>query len=222
MQEHKRKGKRNMTKGKKKWLLIAVIIIVVVMAAVVTTVCIVNSRKSEETVGYARDVDDVEVAAMYRCKLGENTSIDYLLDDGTFDNQVNGNSFATGTYSVEANELTLTSEGTDKKYVLDGQYLIPEECFFTGTIPEKEAFDAEVTYDTGEENVTLTFRKDGTFTYVSESEEDGTTTVEGTYERDGSLLKRYEEDGDEMVTLYIYDGHLASLYYVETEAAEEE
>ncbi len=136
---------------------------------------------------------------------------------------------ATGTYTVNGNEITteLKAEDTDEvlktdKYILDGQYLLIEDGMYDGEIPDGETFETECqNVDSSGITIKYSFRKDGTYTcteILADKTEKDAIVLEGTYVRKGNLIE-HTLNGVELMEFYVYKGHLFTAYYMETDAS---
>ena len=99
---------------------------------------------------------------------------------------------ASGTFVMDGNKLTLTSDGGDvQNLVKQGKYLIAKDYLYEGEIPDGDTFDATCTFKNSNNVVySITFKADGTYV-----QDDNGDVSEGTYTRDGDWIKRESSSG---------------------------
>ena len=102
---------------------------------------------------------------------------------------------ASGTFVMDGNKLTLTSDGGDvQNLVKQGKYLIAT-CTFKNS--------NNVVYS-------ITFKADGTYV-----QDDNGDVSEGTYTRDGDWIKRESSSGTSVgIDYLIYSGRITNSYYI--------
>lgn len=196
------KNKKSMTAS----IIAAVIIIVVAVVVVVVNktgsmdglakeyACVIPSS-SEETTTFKISFDASK--QMYQ----ENISV-----------RKSDVALSAGTYTVDGDKVTLTSESGDvQNLIMYEKYLVATDYLYDGTIPDGDTFDASCSYmNSNDVEYTLTFKADGTYI-----EDDNGSVSEGTYERDGDMIKRTTSDGSTgMIDYLIYKNQITNSYYV--------
>ena len=106
---------------------------------------------------------------------------------------------ASGTFVMDGNKLTLTSDGGDvQNLVKQGKYLIAKDYLYEGEITDGDTFDATCTFKNSNNAVySITFK------------------AEGTYTRDGDWIKRESSSGTSVgIDYLIYSGRITNSYYI--------
>lgn len=119
---------------------------------------------------------------------------------------------ASGTFVMDGNKLTLTSDGGDvQNLVKQGKYLIAKDYLYEGEIPDGDTFDATCTFKNSNNVVySITFKADGTYV-----QDDNGDVSEGTYTRDGDWIKRESSSGTSVgIDYLIYSGRITNSYYI--------
>ena len=119
---------------------------------------------------------------------------------------------ASGTFVMDGNKLTLTSDGGDvQNLVKQGKYLIAKDYLYEGEIPDGDTFDATCTFKNSNNVVYfITFKADGTYV-----QDDNGDVSEGTYTRDGDWIKRESSSGTSVgIDYLIYSGRITNSYYI--------
>ncbi len=138
---------------------------------------------------------------------------------GTFVSYMGSDTLAEGDYVQEGNLVTITSYNDDgevygqQKFLIDGEYLLMEDAFYYGEIPDGETFEASAERTSSSNKlVTCTFYEDGTYILSQVSEDGDTSSAEGTYSRSGNLIERTVSDV-ETTPYYVYNGLLVVSFY---------
>ena len=196
---------------KNKKRMMASIIAAVIIIVVAVVVVIMNKTGSRD--GLAK-----EYACVIPSSSESTTTFEISFDSSKQTYQENisvGKSdvaLSTGTYTVDEDKVTLTSDSGDvQNLIMYEKYLVATDYLYDGTIPEGDTFDASCSYmNSNDVEYTLTFKADGTYT-----EDDNGSVSEGTYERDGELIKRTTSDGSKgMIDYLIYKNQITNSYYV--------
>lgn len=138
------------------------------------------------------------------------------LKAGSTKSELNHGTFTRTDESIE----TVNSEKAANTLYMDGEYLISKNALYDGEVPDKKTFKKTfVTEVEGESKIELKFNKNGSFiqNVVRDSAgldgSDTSDTAEGTYVRKGKFIKRTNDNGEKMMSLYVYKGKLCSKYY---------
>jgi|GEM_PF-5611518 len=201
-------------------------------AAVLLIVGLTRSRTPARGALVDDSAADVTPAAKYQLSMtGYEMTMEFDASSGSFTQSVNGNRLTGGSYTVSHNEITTVEESSGStasssasessgpitvSYILDGDYLLPESLIYSGDVPaDAKTFDLTCkSVDDQDYAMTFTFRKDGTYHYLQDKAgSDNDLNIEGTYSRDGALIRRTADNGSEMLPLYIYRNHITSTYY---------
>ena len=197
------------------WICIAIVAVLVV---IVCAVYFSEKSKAEQVDGtytctYASTSSDGS---------GTKTSVDVsMIFDGEemeFQETWNDTVFSTGTYSYDKGRITVTTDATDSYdsekmyYYVDGDALIPEDFIYEGTVPDGDTFDAEFVLSESGTESTAVFFADGTFV-IRSATETTSSEVSGTYVRNGNIIERTREDGEELTGFYIYGDKLVGAFY---------
>lgn len=158
----------------------------------------------------------------YVCEIvsGENSSTVFEIAFNEKDNTYKENisvgdkavELAKGTFTLDGNNLTLTSDGGDvQNLVKQGKYLIAKDYLYEGDIPDGDTFDAKCSFKNSNDVIySITFKEDGTYV-----QDDNGDVSEGTYKRDGDFIKRESSTGGNgMIDYLIYNGKITNSYYV--------
>lgn len=170
-----------------------------------------------------------DITGEYTCKLMDSAyemKLTFTPENGTYVQTIDGESAASGTYTVHGDTLITSAAGEGKKkYFIkdDSQTLIPKEYLYSGTVPDGDTFEGTF-QRTGADHTktTFEFHTDGTYTatvVIKNSDPDAsapeTTTVSnGRYTREGDTITRVivSEDGTERAvpTLFVHEGQLCN------------
>ncbi len=144
----------------------------------------------------------------------------------TYELTINDVTGASGSYERTGNRITVTgkdgngNEIQPADYLIDGEYLLMASSYLNGTIPEGETFDVVIgTEQLDSTKLSYEFRKDGTVTIISKYKTDKSVIIEGTYTREGDILK-IESEESTFAPYIIYHDHLFTSYFVKSEPAE--
>lgn len=199
--------------SKKKKIILAVILAIAVLLIIGLTAAIIILGKKESA-------SELKTTYEMEIKSGDSDStiFQYSFDDeGNYSQLISiGDKQYTldgGTYIKEGTEVTCTSSGTDQRtevFRITGDYLVSEDYIYDGNVPDTDTFDAECTHESDDADSRVIFSKDGTFEYESSS----SGTKDGTYERDGDIIKLNASDGSSLIDFLVCDGQITNAYYI--------
>lgn len=170
-----------------------------------------------------------DISGVYTCKLTDSAyemKLEFTPENGTYVQTVDGESAASGTYTVHGDTLITNATGEGKKrYFIedDSQTLIPVDYLYSGTVPDGDTFEGTF-QRTGKDKskTTFEFYSDGTYTatiVIKNSDPDAstpetTTMSNGRYTREGDSITRVNvsEDGKEteVPLLFVHEGRLCN------------
>ncbi|MDE6905442.1 MAG: hypothetical protein K2P76_11005 [Lachnospiraceae bacterium] len=149
---------------------------------------------------------------------GEENIFRFALDTGTMtyvqEAEISGQTFTldSGSFSVDEKGFQLYSETDDVNslhFVKNGEYIFPEQYLCEGEIPSGSVFEAVCSYEAQGVKGEVSFHEDGTY---EESTADGEVR-KGTYEREGDLIHRTQEDGSADLDFYVYGNQITNSFY---------
>ena len=218
-----------MEKKKKLMAMVISVLAVLVIAGVIFCIQFKKSGKS------GPELKEAYVMAAPSAKRSSTTyTLSFNLERGTYSSEgetadMDPIVLSSGAFTCEDRngERIITTKADSGKcitYILEEKYLIEDGCFYDGTISDEKKFDAVCTY-TDESGLyhRLAFRADGTYEEVirsaAESTADNGNTdqgvmTQGTYKRDGELIKREADDGSGVIDFLVYHNKITSSYYI--------
>lgn len=199
--------------GKKKKIILAVILAIAVLLIIGFIIAIVILGK-KETASELKTTYEMEI----KSGDSDSTIFQYVFDDDGNYSQLIGIGdkqypLDGGTYIKEGAEVTCKSSGAKQRtevFKITGDYLVSEDYMYDGIVPDTDTFDAECTHTSDDSDSKVIFSKDGTFEYKSSS----SGTTDGTYERDGDIIKLNASDGSSLIDFLICDGQITNAYYI--------
>ncbi len=143
------------------------------------------------------------------------------------------NSLDSGKFTEKDSKIVTVSsqhkddDGNKTKttYIKDGDYIIAEDSFYDGTLPDNAGknFNATFTYSQeGSFKTTLIFNKNGKYLSTTKSTDKSsksatstsTVSLTGSYEKDGNFITREADNGEVLLDFYVYNNKISNSYYV--------
>ena len=196
---------------KKRWMMISIVFAVI--AVVILVYMLIAFRNKKDANGlyetYQMSVSSGDSAKTVFC-------MTFMPSDQTYVESLTVGEKSTqlskGTYEEKDGIVVLTSEDKDnvQSFAISGKYLVATDFLYDGDVPDGDTFEATCKY-TNKNNATYTisFKKDGTYTL-----DDNGDSKDGTYKREGDLIKRTDSSGDGAIDYLVYKNQITNSYYV--------
>lgn len=164
---------------------------------------IISSEKNDTEFYLLFNYNDGTYQEMIRA-----SSLEDSLDEGTFEE---------GEDTIKT--VSTVNDGLEETYIIDGEYIIPENAIFEGDIGDEDSIEADCVSESKDYTTTISFYKGGNFREESISKTEGVEDITkgGTYEREGKYIKRTSANGEILIDLYIYNNQVANAYYKKSE-----
>lgn len=176
----------------------------------------------------------------YRCEISEENKdsegSEFLLvlnkKLGTYTQYLNAgeteSELESGTYVQTKENITITNkQGVESLLLYDGDYLISQNAVYKGNVPKSRTFDKTFIHEVKETDsaVQMIFHKNGTFEQtirrsqgLTAEKQEGKVKgqenkLKGTYKHKGKFIERKRENGQKLMSLYIYNNQICASYY---------
>lgn len=168
--------------------------------------------------GAGKGVEIYELRVSGTEEESEESIFRFALDLGTMtyvqEAEISGQAFTldSGSFSVEEKGYQLYSETDDINslyFIKDGEYIFPEQYLCQGEILSGDSFESALSYESQGAEGKIAFHEDKTY---EETTPDGEMR-KGTYNRDGNLIHRTQEDGSADLDFYVYGNRITNSFY---------